>query len=121
MSHVAPLSFVNSSAEIALNFTSSPACRPALAAGVFEEARTLAAELPGWRVLEADASSGRILCSRENGLLRGRARITISVQSPPGIPSTTVNVQSESSGGLLDSDRANVAQFVRLFQRRVCL
>jgi hypothetical protein len=93
----------------------------ALAAGVFEEARTLAAELPGWRVLESDESAGRIVCSKDNGLLRGSARITITVQSPPGIPSTTVNVQSESSGGLLSADRANVAQFVRLFQRRVCL
>lgn len=93
----------------------------ALAAGVFEEARTLAGELPGWRVLEADEPSGRIVCSKENGLLRGKACITILVQAPPGIPSTTVHVQSESSGGLLDADRANVAQFVRLFQRRVCL
>lgn len=93
----------------------------ALSGGVFEEARTLAAELPGWRVLEADAGSGCIVCAKDNGLLRGKARITISVESPAGIPSTTVNVRSESSGGLLSCDRANVAQFVRPFHRRVCL
>ena len=93
----------------------------ALSAGVFEEARTLAAELPGWRVLESDEPSGRIVCSKQNGLLRGSARITISVESPPGIPSTTVQVNSISSGGLFHPDRQNVAQFVRPFQRRVCL
>ena len=54
----------------------------ALAAGVFDEARTLAAELPGWSVLEADAARGRIDCKKQNGLLGGTARITILVESP---------------------------------------
>jgi hypothetical protein len=92
----------------------------ALSPGVFEEARNLASDLPGWSVLEADESSGRIVCAKANGFLRGSARITISVESPPGIPSTTVNVSSSSSGGVFSADRGNVAQFVRPFQRRVC-
>ena len=93
----------------------------ALQAGVFEEARNLASELPGWRVLSADAAAGRIECEVRGGLLAGTARVTITLESPPGIPSTTVRVRSESSGGLLSRDKSIVASFVRPFHRRVCL
>ncbi len=93
----------------------------ALQAGIFDEARTLVTELPGWSLVSADEKLGRIECSKRNGFLAGTSRITITLESPPGIPSTTVNLRSESSGGILRADRRNVAQFVGLFQRRVCL
>ena len=91
----------------------------ALQAGVFEEARTLVSELPGWSIVAVDEARGRIECQKRNGFLGGSSRITITLESPPGIPSTTVNLRSESSGGIFPRDRQNVAQFVRPFHRRV--
>ncbi|HUR29387.1 MAG TPA: hypothetical protein VM509_14455 [Planctomycetota bacterium] len=103
----------------------APELRPVRAAvlksGMFDEAKTLALELPGWSLVEANETEGRIECSRRGGLLFGSSRITITLEAPPGIPSTTVHVRSESTGGLLSRDRRNVAQFVRPFHRRVCL
>jgi len=93
----------------------------ALQPGIFEEARTLVGELPGWSLVSADEARGRIECVKSNGLLSGTSRITISFESPPGIPSTTVSLRSETTGGIFKSDRRNVAQFVRPFHRRVCL
>ena len=93
----------------------------ALQAGIFEEARTLVSELPDWSVLSCDEARGRIECLKRNGFLGGSSRITITFESPAGIPSTTVNLRSESTGAILNRDRQNVAQFVRPFQRRVCL
>lgn len=97
-----------------------PVRAAALQAGIFDEAKTLVSELPGWKVIKADEASGRIECSKRNGFLCGTSRITITLESPPGIPSTTVNVHSESGGGIFHPDRQNVAQFVRPFHRRVC-
>ncbi len=93
----------------------------ALQAGIFDEARTLVSELPGWSLVSADEKRGQIECLRRNGFLAGNSRITIMLESPQGIPSTTVNLRSESSGGIISADRRNVAEFVGLFQRRVCL
>ncbi|MEO6711269.1 MAG: hypothetical protein ABI054_06045 [Planctomycetota bacterium] len=105
----------NSAAEL------RPVRAAALQAGVFEEAKTLVSELPGWSLIAADEAQGRIECSKRNGFLCGTSRITITLESPAGIPSTTVNLRSESSGGLFHRDRQNIAQFVRPFHRRVCL
>ncbi|MBK8177808.1 MAG: hypothetical protein IPK67_02685 [Planctomycetes bacterium] len=103
----------------------SPAHRPvrvaALLPGVFEEAKSLAGDLPGWRVVSSDGAAGQIQCLVAGGLLGGSAKVTITLEAPPGIPSTTVRVRSESSGGLFSRDRAIVAAFVRPFHRRVCL
>lgn len=101
----------------------------ALPAGIVEEARNLASELPGWRVLRADelpsstdASGGEtIVCERANAFPFGRTRVTIRVESPPGIPSTTVTLRCESSGAWISRDRAVAAEFLRPFVRRVCL
>lgn len=89
-------------------------------ASVFQEARNLASELPGWKVLDADESKRKLVCERSGGFLRGAARVTITVEGPEGIPSATVNVRSETSAGFLARDRANVLEFMRLFERRVC-
>ena len=103
----------------------SPELRPvrvaALQGTVFDEARTLAAQLPGWSLVAEDQAGGRIECLRRNGWLSGSSRITITFESPPGIPSTTVRVRSEQEGGLVSRDRRNVAEFVRPFHRRTCL
>ena len=89
-------------------------------AGVFQEARNLAGELPGWEVLAVDETKLSIRCRRGGGFLRGAAQITITVSGPAGIPSATVNVRSETSSGPFARDRANVLEFMRRFERRVC-
>src|SRR5204862_6945 len=58
----------------------------ALQAGVFEEARTLVSELPGWSIVGVDEARGRIECRKRNGFLGGSSRITITLESPAGVP-----------------------------------
>jgi hypothetical protein len=53
-------------------------------------------------------------------LLGAPSRITITVEGPEGIPSATVNVKSVTAHGLRSRDRANVAEFLEPFRRRVC-
>ena len=87
---------------------------------VFSEARNLAGELPGWKILAEDEPGGILVCERAGGFLAPASRVTLTFESPPGIPSTTVHAESVSSGwSLLARDRARVLQFLRLFRRRV--
>lgn len=103
---------------------SDPALRPlrvpSLKDGIYAEAKTMVADLPRWKLLEADDRALVLRCEREGGLLAGKARITISVEGPDGIPSATVHVRSESDGGLLARDKAYVSEFTKPFHRRVC-
>ena len=86
---------------------------------VWEEARNLASDLPGWRIVEEDAARKVLVCERAGGFLAPASRVTLRFESPEGIPSTTVNASSESSGGFLARDRARVLEFMRPFHRRV--
>ena len=101
---------------------SSPLLRPfAVAVGrddVFREVVDMVADLPGWAQVSADAET-RTVVAEKQGLLSGTSRITITVEGPEGIPSATVNLASETSGGLLARDKAHVAEFMTPFQRRV--
>jgi hypothetical protein len=92
----------------------------ALKGGVWEEAKNLADDLPGWHVLAVDEERGSITCRRDRGFLGGSATVVITVSGPDGMPSTTVHVKSTSEGGLLSRDKANVAEFMGPFHRRVC-
>ena len=87
---------------------------------VFHSAKEMIADLDGWTLAAEDEARGVLVCEKSNGLLGGTSTITITLDGPEGIPSTTVNVRSESRGGLLPRDRSNVAAFVRPFFRRVC-
>lgn len=86
---------------------------------VWAEAKNLASDLPAWRIVREDAAAGTLECERSGGWLRGRARITISVHGPQGIPSATVSLRSQTAGALFARDRANVREFLELFSRRV--
>ena len=86
---------------------------------VFSEARNLAGELPGWRVLEQDEARGVLVCERAGGLLAAASRVTFTFEGPADLPSTTVNARSESDGGLLARDRSRVLEFMKLLHRRV--
>lgn len=93
---------------------------PILKESVFEEARNLAAELPGWRIVRADERELVIVCERAGGVFAPVSTVTIRVEGPDGIPSTTVHCASESRGGLFARDRRNVLEFMTPFHRRVC-
>lgn len=87
---------------------------------VYQAAKEMVDDLTGWELTSEDEASGRLVCRKSGGFLGGTATITITVEGPEGIPSTTVNVRSESEGGLLPKDKANVAEFVKPFYRRIC-
>ncbi len=92
----------------------------ALKDGIWQEALNLVEDLPGWKVLAVDEPRGAITCQRDRGVLGGKATVVITVSGPEGMPSTTVHLKSESDGGLLSRDKANVAEFLKPFHRRVC-
>jgi hypothetical protein len=103
------------------NVDAQPLRAPQRREDVWTEARNLASELPRWRVLEADEARGILVCECAGGLLAPASRVTLTFEGPEGIPSTTVNARSESTGGLLglSRDRARVLEFMRLLRRRV--
>ena len=88
---------------------------------VWDEARNLASDLPGWRIVEEDSDRKVLVCERAGSFLAPASKVTFHFESPAGIPSTTVNARSESSGGLpgLHRDRARVLEFMRPLHRRV--
>jgi hypothetical protein len=102
------------------HFNLRPLAVASLKQGVYEEAKNLASDLPGWRVLASDDARCSITCERAGGPLSGAATVTITCEGPDGIPSTVVNVRSESKSGLLSRDKKNVLEFMKLFHRRVC-
>lgn len=99
---------------------SRPVRVPILKHSVFEEARDLAGQLPGWKVVSADEHELTLVCERAGGLLTPRATVTITVTGPDGLPSSEVNCSSTSSGGVFARDRRNVREFMLPFERRVC-
>jgi hypothetical protein len=86
---------------------------------VFSEVRDMVADLEGWTLLEADQRRLLVRARRKAGFLGRPAEVTITVEGPDGIPSATVNVCSRTEGGLLSRDKANVAEFMEPFSRRV--
>ena len=102
---------------------SSPHLRPLrvpqLRGGLFRTAKELISDLPGWKLVSEDEAAGVLVAERAARFLGGRARVTVRVEGEEGIPSTTVRVASESRGGLLNHDKANVVEFMKLFSRRV--
>jgi hypothetical protein len=87
---------------------------------LFAEARTMVEDLPRWTLERADEAALELVARRAGGLLGGQATVTIRVEGPEGIPSATLHVGSNSSGGLLANDKAVVLEFMTPFTRRVC-
>ena len=71
-------------------------------------------------LVRADDEGHVLHCEARGGFLAGTAKVTIQVEGPSDLPSSTVHVRSETEGGLLARDKAIVASFVRPFHRRVC-
>jgi hypothetical protein len=86
---------------------------------IFSAAREMVADLDGWSVEAVDEQGLSITCQKKGGLLGGTAKIVVRVEGPDGIPNSETHCCSESSGGLLSRDKANVAEFVKKFWMRV--
>ncbi len=93
---------------------------PVRADDLYGSAREMVDDLKAWRVVAQDEAARTITCERDRGFLGGKATITIRVEGPDGVPSSAVHVRSESQGGLLAKDKANVVEFNKPFHRRVC-
>lgn len=93
---------------------------PSLKQGIFHAAKEMVDDLDRWELTNEDPESGQLVCRRDGGFLGGTATIVISVDGPDGVPSTTVQVRSETQGGLFPRDKANVVEFMKPFHRRVC-
>ena len=92
---------------------------PSLRDGIMQTARELVDDLPEWTLVTDDEAAGRLVCERKARLLSAQSTVTLSFESTEGVPSTTVHLRSESTGGLRKGDRANALEFLRLFHRRV--
>jgi hypothetical protein len=104
------------------HFNLRPLMVAALKHEVYREAKSMVADLPAWKLVSADDEHLVLTCERSGGLFAGPAIVTIRIDGPDGIPSATVNVASQSTGGFtgLSRDRANVLEFMKPFHRRVC-
>jgi hypothetical protein len=102
------------------HFHTKPLRVAILVDGVHAEARDMVEDLAHWSILSADDDRHVLTCRREGGLLSADSVVTITCAGPADLPSTTVNVRSESKGGLFSRDRANVLEFMVPFHRRVC-
>ncbi len=95
---------------------------PTLMGDLFSAAVEMVADLDDWELVSADEDRERgvLVCKKPGGLLAGTATITITLEAPDGIPSTRIHVKSVTEGGLVSRDKANVAEFVKPYNRRVC-
>ncbi|MEZ5977207.1 MAG: hypothetical protein R3F34_03205 [Planctomycetota bacterium] len=92
---------------------------PQLKDGIFRTAKELVDDLPEWNLVREDEAKGELVCERKARALSSKSTVTITIEGPDGVPSTTIKLVSESQGGLLGGDKKNVAEFMKLFLRRV--
>ena len=102
------------------DLTLRPIRVPVRAEDVYGAAREMVDDLDAWRVVSHDDEARTIVCERDRGFLGGKAMITIRIEGPDGVPSSAVHVRSESKGGMLSKDKANIVEFNKPFHRRVC-
>lgn len=87
---------------------------------IYVAAKEMVDDLPGWQLVGEDEGSGTLTCRRDGRFLGGESTVTIRVEGPDDIPTTTVTLQSVSQDGMLSHDKKNVQEFMKLFYRRVC-
>ena len=93
---------------------------PTLKGDLYGAAKELIDDLAKWSLVSEDEDAGVLVCSRAGGFLGGKATVTIRFEAPEGVPSTTVRLRSETEGGLMPRDKANVVEFMKPYNRRVC-
>lgn len=92
---------------------------PSLKGGIYQTAKELIDDLPGWTLVGENEETGELNCERAGRFLTGKSKVTVKVEGPEGVPSTTVTLVSETDGGMRSPDKANVQEFMKLFLRRV--
>jgi len=93
---------------------------PVLKNDIYRAAKEMVDDLEAWEIVSESPADGLLVCRKPGGFLGGTATITIRIEGPEDVPSTTVNARSESDGGLLPRDKSNVLEFMKLFNRRIC-
>lgn len=88
--------------------------------GLYEAAKEMVADLAHWTLVRADDAATTLHCERKGGLLGGTSKVTVRVEGPDDLPSSTLHVRAEAKGGLLASEKSVVAEFMKPFTRRVC-
>jgi hypothetical protein len=86
------------------NASLKPVRIPSRKEEIYRQALEMVESLENWQVVSKDDDACTIVCKRPGGLLAGTATITVTVDGPEGIPSSTVSV----------------LEFTRPFTRRVC-
>ncbi|MDA1265566.1 MAG: hypothetical protein O2816_10855 [Planctomycetota bacterium] len=87
--------------------------------GVFGSAKEMVDDLPGWDLQSVDEDACTITVKKKGGFLGGEATIVVRVEGPDDMPNSATHCSSESSGGLLSKDKANVAEFTKKFYMRI--
>jgi len=87
---------------------------------VWDEVKNQVEDLDGWSITNADDAQHVLVCRRRKRFLSGDAQVTIRCEGPADLPSTTVLVRSETAGGMITRDKANILEFIVPFERRVC-
>ena len=87
---------------------------------IWAAAKDMAADMRGWEIVSADEDNRLLVCSKKGGMMAGNATITITVEGLEEVPSTTVHAKSETQGGVMARDKANVGEFMMIFHRRIC-
>ena len=87
---------------------------------IWAAAKEVAGDLEGWESVSADEDQRVLVCTKKGGMLGGVATITITVEGLEEVPSTTVHAKSETKGGVMARDKANVGEFIRILYRRIC-
>jgi hypothetical protein len=88
--------------------------------GLYEAAKEMVEDLSNWTLVSADDAATTLHCERKGGLLGGTSKVTVRVEGPDGMPSSTLHVRAEAQGGLLSNEKAVVLEFMKPFTRRVC-
>ena len=77
-------------------------------------------DMQGWEVVSMDDENRVAVVRKAGGFVGGTSTITITVEGLEDVPSTTVHARCESQGGILGRDKGHVADFIKIFHRRIC-
>jgi hypothetical protein len=87
---------------------------------IWDALKDMVDDMQGWEVVSMDADRRVAVVRKPGGMMSGTATMTITVEGLEDVPSTTVSARCETEGGLMGRDKANVAEFIKVFHRRIC-
>lgn len=93
---------------------------PSRREGIWGAAKEMVADMDDWTVVSMNDEERVAVLRKKGGMLGGESTLTITVEGLEDVPSTTVHAKSETQGGLVGRDKSNVANFIKVFHRRIC-